>query len=268
MSQSQSPNIANDYNEFVPFTARMMAAMRSLESARNDRLFDDPFAATLAGEEAFQRVEQQLTQQDKMYVAVRTRFFDDFLLSTSVRQVVILASGLDTRAYRLPWCSGMKLYELDFPEVLDYKESCLKNINFKCDRYGIPADLNQPWEDKLIAAGYCPEHPSIWLAEGLLMSLSEDRVHQILSTISRLSISGSYLGLDLINTHSLEYEPYRGYFQSGWDNPEELLSIYGWEAKVIQPGDDGANFDRLTESFPPRNVAGIQRVFLIRAVKK
>ena len=237
MNQSQSSNIANDYDKFVPFTARMMAAMRAIESERDDRLFNDPFADRLAGEEAFQQVDLKLSQLDRIYVAIRTRFFDDFLLSSSVNQVVILASGLDTRAYRLPWNSGVKLYELDFPEVLAYKENCLSEVDPKCDRYAIAADLTQSWEDNLIKAGYCPEAPSIWLAEGLLMYLSEAQVREILSTVSRLSVSGSYLGLDVINIKSLEYEPYRGYFQSGWDYPEDLLSSYGWEAEVIQPGE-------------------------------
>lgn len=267
MNQVNPSQIAKDYDKFVPFTARLMAAMRAIESERNDRLFHDPFAARLAGEEAFQRVDRQLSQMDRIYVAIRTRFFDDFLLSSSVNQVVILASGLDTRAYRLPWRSGVKLYELDFPEVLAYKETCLGEIDPKCDRYGIAADLTQPWEDQLIEAGYCPEHPSIWLAEGLFMYLSEAQVREILSTVSRLSVPGSYLGLDTINIKSLEYEPYRGYFQSGWDYPEDLLSSYGWKAEVIQPGEEGANFERFTELFPPRDVPDVQRVFLVKAVK-
>lgn len=267
MNPSQPYQRAEDYNQFVPFTSRMMAAMRAIESERPDRLFNDSFASQLAGEEAFQKIDQQLSQIDQIYVAIRTRFFDEFLLSSSVNQVVILASGLDTRAYRLPWRSGVKLYELDFTEVLAYKETILGDTIPQCDRYGIAADLTQPWEDQLIETGYRPEDPSIWLAEGLLMYLSEAQVHEILSIISRLSVPGSYFGLDVINLKSLEYEPYRGYFQSGWDHPEDLLSTYGWKAEVIQPGEEGANFDRVTELFPPRDVPDVQRVFLVKAVK-
>ena len=80
-----------------------MAAMRAKETARADRLFDNPFAKLLAGEEAFAFLAEKLQEQDRAYVAIRTRFFDDFLINvaTQVNQIVILSSGMDTRAYRL-----------------------------------------------------------------------------------------------------------------------------------------------------------------------
>ena len=121
MSTSDSFDSAPDYGEFVPFTARMMAALRARETNRCDRLFEDPFAAELAGKEAFERIDQQLTARDQAYVAVRTRFFDDFLSAVPIDQVVLLASGLDTRAYRFPWSESINVYELDHPQVLAYK---------------------------------------------------------------------------------------------------------------------------------------------------
>jgi O-methyltransferase involved in polyketide biosynthesis len=127
--------------------------------------------------------------------------------------------------------------------------------------------LTQPWEDDLLAVGYCPAEPSIWLVEGLLMYLSEAQVHSLLSSISRLACPGSSFGLDLVNIKSLEYEPYRGYFRFGSDVPEDLLSPYGWEVEVTHPGEEGANFDRYTWSFPPREVPDVQRVFLVKTKK-
>lgn len=267
MSEIDPFHVAKDYSKFVPFSARMMAAMRARETDREDRLFNDPFAATLAGEEAFQRVDLQLTSQDQAYVAVRTRFFDDFLASSQLRQVVLLASGLDTRAYRFPWYPEVRVYELDHLEVLAYKADLLKNTNPSCKHYMIAADLTQPWEEKLLSAGYSPTSPSIWLIEGLLMYLSEVQAHRLLESVSNLSTHGSQLGVDLISVKSLEYEPYKGYFQFGADHPERLLARFGWQAEVTQPGDEGANFGRYDEPVSPREVPDIMRVFLVKAQK-
>ncbi|MBD2329971.1 SAM-dependent methyltransferase [Alkalinema sp. FACHB-956] len=267
MSEIIPNSIAEDYSKFVPFTARMMAAMRARETNRDDRLFTDPFAAQLAGEEAFQQVDLRLTPQDQAYVTVRTRFFDDFLMGTPVGQIVILASGLDTRAYRLPWPPEVKVYELDYPEVLAYKANLLKGSSPSCQHHLIGADLTQPWEDQLVSAGYASTLPSIWLVEGLLMYFSEVQAHRLLQTVSNLVMPGSHFGLDLINLQSLEYGPYQGYFQFGTDTPEQLLSQYGWQAEVVQPGEADANFDRYAEPFPPRDVPNVMRIFLVKAKK-
>ncbi|MEB3293633.1 MAG: SAM-dependent methyltransferase [Synechococcales bacterium] len=267
MSEIDPLQIAEDYSQFVPFTARMMAVMRSRETNRADRLFNDPFAAQLAGEEAFQQVDLKLTSQDQTYIAVRTRFFDDFLANSQINQVVLLAAGLDTRAYRLPWTPDMAVYELDHPEVLAYKADLLKYTSPSCKHHLIAADLTQPWEEKLLSAGYSPTSPSVWLIEGLLMYLSEAQVHALLASVSNLSTHGSQLGVDLINVKALAYGPYKGYFQFGADIPEKLLSQYGWQAEVTQPGEEGANFGRYVEAFPPRDVPDMMRVFLVKANK-
>ncbi len=267
MSEINPLRVAEDYSKFVPFTARMMAAMRAREASRDDRLFNDPFASKLAGEEASQQVDAQLTSQDQAYVAVRTRFFDDFLAGSQIDQVVILASGLDTRAYRFPWEPEVTVYELDRAEVLTYKADLLKNEHLSCKHHLIAADLTQPWEEKLLSAGYSPSALSVWLIEGLLMYFSESQAHHLLESVSKLSAPGSQLGVDLINVKGLEYGPYKGYFQFGTDIPEKLLSQYGWQAEVIQPGDRGANFGRYVEPLPPRTVPNVMRVFLAKANK-
>lgn len=267
MSQSTT---AENFDRFVPFTARLMAAMRARETARADRLFDDPFAEQLAGEEAFAFLAEKLQEQDRAYVAVRTRFFDDFLVdvATEVNQIVILASGMDTRAYRLPWSAETIIYELDRPQVLEAKNAILVEATPNCQHYTIAADLTQSWSHLLLNQGYQPDLPSAWLVEGLFMYLTEPEVIQLLQTISQLTAEGSYMGLDLVNVTSIEYKPYKGYFRSGFDIPEELLADFGWKANVIQPGDEGANFERFTNKFPPRDVLDLERVFLIKAHKE
>lgn len=257
-------------DKFVPFTARLMAAMRAKETEKTDRLFNDPFAHCLAGKEAFTFLDQKLKEQDRAYVAIRTRFFDDFLLTQSEKanQIVILASGMDTRAYRLPWSPKTKTYELDQGQVMETKTAILADATPKSQHYAISADLTQPWSHLLLEQGYQPSLPSVWLLEGLLMYLTESQVRQLLATISQLTSVDSYLGLDLVNAKGIEYEPYKGYFRSGFDVPEELLAEYGWLAEVIQPGDEGANFGRYTDKFSPRDVMGVARVFLVKAHKK
>lgn len=267
MTPTNPPGVADDYSQFVPFSARMMAAMRSRESERPDRLFYDPWAATLAGAAAFQRVDQQLSADDQTYVAVRTRFFDDLLTESPMPQVVVLASGLDTRAYRHSWHPERHLYELDYAAVLDYKAQLLSTAQPTCQHHLIGADLTQPWADKLLAAGYRADLPSLWLMEGLLMYLSETQVHQLLQSVANLSAIGSWLGLDMVNVTALTYGAYQGYFQFGCDQPEALLSTYGWQATVWQPGDEPANYGRYAEPFPPREVPDVGRAFLIRARK-
>jgi O-methyltransferase involved in polyketide biosynthesis len=99
------------------------------------------------------------------------------------------------------------------------------------------------------------------------MYLSESQVHALLESVSNLSTHGSQLGVDLINVKALDYEPYKGYFQFGADTPEKLLSHYGWQAEVTQPGDESANFGRFIESPPPHEVPNVIRVFLVKANK-
>lgn len=271
MSEPTPPR-ANDYSQFVPFTARMMAAMRAHESSRPEPLFVDEWAARLAGDSAFRQVEQHLALQDQAYVAVRTHFFDNFFRQNPAPQVVLLAAGLDTRAYRLPWSAETHLFELDQTEVMNYKANLLKDAIPTCQHHPLAADLTQPWQDLLLAAGYEPQKPSIWLIEGLLMYLTSAQVETLLATVAALSCDGSYLGADCVSVASLDYEPYRGYFQFGCDHPEALLANYGWHATAIQPGEPDANFDRYPWLPPPRSEAAeiekeIQRVFLLTGRK-
>src|SRR4051812_29590382 len=115
----------------VSVTARFTAVARARESARADRLFDDPWAAALAGAEgvAFMNRIAEAAHvpggpdlRDNPYIAIRTRVLDDFMIESvaalQARQVVILAAGLDTRAFRLSWPDGTRLYELDHADVL------------------------------------------------------------------------------------------------------------------------------------------------------
>ena len=224
---------------FVPFTARVMAAIRDLESQRDDRLFNDPYARQFVTAEAIAFRDGKLHPRDLQYVALRTRFLDDFLqsLSAQIRQIVFLGAGMDARAYRLPWPENTTLYELDRAEIIEAKANYFQDISPQLQRIAIAADLTQPWTSLLCDRGYQPEIPTLWILEGLLMYLSTDEVEQLLQDISNLSQPQSAIGFDILSSASLDYEPYRGHFKSGYDRPLDLLSSYGWQGNLVEPTD-------------------------------
>lgn len=107
-------------------TARRTAAVRAKESTRKDRLFNDPWAAALAGEEGAGWLKNR-SEDSVVPIVLRTRFFDDFLqritLQSGIRQVVLMAAGMDTRAFRLGWPEQTRVFELDQSSVLEYRRN-------------------------------------------------------------------------------------------------------------------------------------------------
>jgi methyltransferase (TIGR00027 family) len=242
----------------VAQTALWMAAARAGESRRHDRLFDDPYAAALAAGSGISPAAPQ--ESGSALIAIRTRFFDDYLLRATevfgVRQVVILAAGMDTRAYRLPWPHGTIVHELDRPELLAAKDAILAREGAlpSCERKPLGVDLAADWTGTLNNAGFRREEPSAWLAEGLLFYLEEQAVHMLLGRVADLAAYGSRLAVDTINS---------GYLTSKWtasalqrfaqlgcpwcfgtDEPEWLLAEYGWRAQVTQASEQGASYGR------------------------
>ena len=181
-------------------TAHWVAAARARESRRPDALFHDPYAASLAGEEG----ERWMTGDEALvtgYIALRTRFFDDELrraATSDTQQIVILAAGLDARAFRIAWPPGTRLFEIDRPAVLAHKDKILRAAGAapRCARTAIGADLTLPWAETLRAAGFVSETPTAWLIEGLLPYLREDDVRRLLTQVSALSARGSALAFD------------------------------------------------------------------------
>jgi methyltransferase (TIGR00027 family) len=274
-------------NPIAP-TSRWMAAARARESERADRLFCDPLAAALAGPEGFTWLERMEAAAQSggpgLYPVIRTRFFDDFLVGScrrlGVRQVVLAAAGLDTRAFRLSWPSGTQVYEMDLPEVLNTKEDVIDRAGAQpnCERLTVGVDLSMAtWPEALLACGYRPERPSVWLIEGLLYYLTRTAVHGLLEKVGTLATTGSLLGLDVMN-RGLFFSPVAWPMQAalarrgapgrfGTNDPETLMARHGWEADVTQPGEEGANFGRWPRPMVPRDVPSIPRSFLVRACR-
>jgi methyltransferase (TIGR00027 family) len=259
-------------------TARWVAAARAVESRRQDRLFDDRWAEALAGDPG----RKWLADFDVTApIAVRTRFFDDFLLEAvdapEVRQVVIVAAGMDTRAFRLPWPGGTALFELDQPEVLDLKEEILTVAGATAGggRRAIGVDLTAEWQGALLDAGFDPRRPSAWLLEGLLVYLPKAAVLDLLNRVSALAAAGSRIGFDLVNRDMLTSPLSRRWlrfleaagvpWRFGADEPEQLLAARGWVSPACRSWEEVAPSYGRALPAAPRALLGIPRSFLVTA---
>jgi methyltransferase (TIGR00027 family) len=136
-------------------------------------------------------------------MAVRTRWFDKLFTdaaATGVRQAVILAAGLDARAFRLPWPDGTTVYELDQPEVIEFKTKTLTGLGAQpnADRHTIAIDLRNDWPKALLDNGFDPTQPTAWIAEGLLIYLPPEAQDLLFDRINELSAPGSRVATEHI----------------------------------------------------------------------
>jgi methyltransferase (TIGR00027 family) len=210
---ARSDNDSWDLATSVGATATMVAAGRA--RATKDALIDDRFAEPLVravGVDFFTRwangdidtVEvdepgaawgmQRMTE----LLAARTRYIDAFFAeaaSAGVRQVVILASGLDARGYRLPWAPGTTVFEIDQPEVIEFKVATIEALGAEptAEVRAVPIDLRDDWPSALKQAGFDTGRPAAWAAEGLLGFLPPDAQDRLLDNITALSAEGSQL---------------------------------------------------------------------------
>ncbi len=176
-------------------TAVGVAAIRALESARVDRLFDDRLAAKFVAASGRPLAERrqaaaadgrapQYWNAIQIWVVIRTRFLDDFLADACAegcRQVVLLGAGLDARAFRLDLPAGVRFFELDLPGVLEFKQRVVDATGARPNgaRSVVPCDLSEDWPTALAAAGYRPEVRSAWIAEGLLVYLRCESLRRV-----------------------------------------------------------------------------------------
>ena len=212
----------------VGTTATMVAAARAVASREENGLINDPFAAPLVravGIDVFTKMvdgEIDMATVDSEgnarvmtdVMAVRTRFFDDFFLEAvgaggpatlgtgaGVTQAVILASGLDSRSYRLNWPAGTVVFEIDQPKVIEFKTETLAGLGASptAELRTVSVDLRDDWPAALRANGFDDTKPTAWSAEGLLVYLPPDAQDRLFDNITALSAPGSRL--------STEYHP-------------------------------------------------------------
>jgi methyltransferase (TIGR00027 family) len=249
----------------VSRTAVGVAALRAYESSRPDRLFDDPYAAAFAeaGRSALPGTEGAPVQSGLgalMYpqIVVRTRFYDDYLLDAGCAQVVLLAAGLDARAFRLAWPPGTRVFEVDLPEVLAFKDDVLaaRGASPACERVVVRADLREDWATALREAGFDPDVPTAWLVEGLLIYLSYEDAERLLTTVGELSAPGSrvsfehrpHAGPDSLVSRARATEGgehVTGLWRGGLGTTApEWLAAHGWQPSTVTRAELGESYGR------------------------
>lgn len=205
----------------VGWTALMVTAGRAVETNRADGLVRDPWAELFVTEagtdpELPTRYDQRWPLPSgasaaddgqrywdmlAAYQGVRSRYFDTALTAAAeqgVDQVVLLAAGLDTRAFRLDWPAGTTVYEIDQAGVLDFKDRVLSEHGAqpRCERHRVDADLREDWPSALSGAGFDPQRRSVWLVEGLLPFLPAQAEVDLFATVDRLATPGSSIAVE------------------------------------------------------------------------
>ena len=284
--------------EGVGRTAIGVAYVRAAETARPDALFRDPCAQWFVDatrwrppesreviDERYGRVWQRVIEG----AVVRTRFLDDYVLDAArsgCGQVVILGAGLDARAYRLEWPAGVRLFEVDTADVLGFKNEVLDGRGARpaCERVPVACDLREDWPAALREAGLAPGAPVAWIAEGLLIYLTEEENDRMMERVAALSAPGSRMGLTLSGfrdglpgaadgadgartddgTDSLARG--RGamalWRSEGPEEPAAWLDGYGWDATVYATAERAAAYGR------PLTATSVRPRHLVDAVRR
>ncbi|AYE93761.1 SAM-dependent methyltransferase [Mycobacterium paragordonae] len=273
----------------VGATAVMVALARAAETASDAPLIRDEFAELLVSTPELSGVREQVSawwtpepedgpdgdgaysvdsQQMINYQAVRTHFFDAYFAeaaASGIRQVVILAAGLDSRAYRLDWPAGTAVYEIDLPKVLDYKAETLASLGAapRADRRAVAIDLRHDWPQALRDAGFDAARPTAWLAEGLLPFLPAEAQESMFASIDALSGPGSRIAVEIFGVDPQR----RAEAQERWEQLRARRAARGEDTSFDpfdlwfddegrpDPGDWFAAHDGVTESVSAREEA-------------
>ncbi|MCW2690496.1 MAG: SAM-dependent methyltransferase [Mycobacterium sp.] len=280
---ARTDNDTWDLASSVGATATGVAASRALASRGPDAQLDDPFAEPLVravGVDFFIRMasgDLQIDDDDSAFseqrmaegIVVRTRFFDDFFTGAAesgIRQAVILASGLDARAYRLAWPAGSVVFEVDQPQVIDFKTRTLAEIGAAptADRRPIGIDLRDDWPTALREHGFDTTQPTAWIAEGLLIYLPSEAQDRLFDNITALSAPGSRVATEHVpdpkflnderaqqltqrwRKHGYDLDMSELFYQGDRNSVIEYLSRHGWAptARTTQElyADNGFDF--------------------------
>jgi methyltransferase (TIGR00027 family) len=246
-----------EITESVGATALSVAAARAVETGSARPLIRDPFAYLLVST-AGQPWAQLASSLDWIgddehgrrahrlgvdYQAVRTHFFDSYFadaVGAGIRQVVILAAGLDSRAFRLDWPAGTTVYEIDQPQVVAYKTTTLAAAGAEptADRRTVPIDLRDDWAAALAAAGFDAGQPTAWLAEGLLPYLPADAQDRLFEIVTGLSAPGSRVAVEAFSLGTGDSEWRRAARRARFDRMRQRLGLdINVETLTYQEGD-------------------------------
>ena len=264
---ARTENDTWDLASSVGATATAVAASRAMASQHPDPLLDDPWADPLVrgvGIDTFIKlIDGEIEPTDDRplnrramneQITVRTRYFDEFFLQATgsgIRQAVILASGLDTRAYRLPWPSGTVVYEIDQPEVIDFKTRTLAGLGAEAtaQRRTVAIDLRDDWPSALAEAGLDTRKPTAWSAEGLLVYLPPDAQDRLFDNIAALSAPGSRIATEHLDMRAIPSDWAQKltersrrigsninlaelFYTGDRNNASEYLTGHGWRVEI------------------------------------
>lgn len=289
MSSLRTHDDTWDIATSVGSTAVMVAAARAGETAKADPLIRDPYAEVLVAgvgpgvwdivrdEEFAAKVAEAdaevaaIFEHMGNYQAVRTHFFDVFFSAAAtagIRQVVILASGLDSRAYRLDWPADTVVFEIDQPKVLEYKAARMAEHGVlpSAKRNAVAIDLRLDWPNALREDGFDADAPTAWLAEGLLMYLPAQAQDRLFEQITALSAAGSRVAAETVGHRSDDRRAeFREKFeriaaQFGMQDPPDVaelmyndpdradvaewLDAHGWRTSAVTSADEMRRLER------------------------
>ena len=245
ISSVRTPGDSWEITESVGATALGVAAARAAETAQSDLLIRDPFAyllvctaspgwAEFAGGSApwYGDDERGRTIDSRCLAAIRlcgptSSTSTSAHVRSGIRQVVILAAGLDSRAYRLNWPAGTAVFEIDQPKVLAYKSATLEAHGAvpNATRHTVAVDLRDNWPAALIDAGFDPRRPTAWLAEGLLPYLPADAQDRLFEMVTALSAPGSRIASR--RSHRTHRNPTSS-APPGGNAPRDCASSWDW----------------------------------------
>jgi len=263
MSSLRTNDDTWDIGTSVGSTAVLVAVHRAGETERAEPLIRDPYAKVLvagAGTGVWERLLDEdfiakiagvdaevaaIFENMGNYQAVRTHYFDDYFAKVSaagIRQIVILASGLDSRAYRLDWPAGTVVYEIDQPKVLEYKSTTLTEHGATpaATLHHVPIDLRQDWPNMLREKGFNASEPTAWLAEGLLMYLPGDAQDRLFEQVTELSAPGSRIAdmEQAVDVGELMYDDPDRADVAAW------LDAHGWAASTVTSASEMRRLER------------------------
>jgi len=291
-----------DLASSVGATATMVAAARALASLEEEPLIDDPYAADLVravgvdfftqlvdGKIPLSTVEGDGPRLMGNVIAVRTRFFDDFFVDAGkagIRQAVILASGLDARPYRLPWATGTVVYEIDQPQVIDFKTTTMTSIGATptAERRAVSIDLREDWPAALRSNGFDQTKPTSWSAEGLLPYLPPDAQDRLFDNITALSAPGSQLATEYHpdagaavaertkklggqwREHGFDVDLSQLFYSGDRNSVTDYLTAHGWQVNARTRPEVFAGYGR---EFPDtEDVAALRSSLAVIATRK
>lgn len=254
----------------VGHTALAVALLRSLEHKSPNSIIYDPFAEHLASEGAeffLEFLKNKAPNAIEKYcfgLAVRTRKIDEELLKSfreGIDQVVVIGAGLDSRAWRLGKCNytlpgdeqlfrNVSWFEIDFPEVLEYKLNALKKFSTICKTYvPVTADLSLPsWTDKFLKTTYDPKKRTVWLLEGLTTYLTEEELSLLITRLTSISLNESiFIATFSGPEKTLITTSMHRFFTK---TPEEFMKKFGWEGTANDLPTIGKEYNRYCEDNP------------------